>query len=506
MRHEFMTSQPVNRRDHRAAHPTSSFLCQLAISLSLCLWQAGSITKVIAAETRPEKPNVIIINCDDLGYADVGAFGATICKTPQIDRLAREGVKATSFYVAQAVCSASRTALLTGCLPNRIGILGALSHVSKNGIADSEVTLGELFQSQGYSTAMYGKWHLGCQAQFLPGRHGFDEAFGIPYSNDMWSKNPYGKFPPLPLFRQKGDSPAEIIGHDTDQSRFTTDFTMAAVSFIDRHADKPFFIYLAHPMPHTPIFVSEERNSGDRAQLYRDVIGEIDWSVGTIRQTLEKHQLTRKTLVIFTSDNGPWLVFGNHAGSTGPLREGKGTMWDGGARVPFVACWPGVIPPDTTVDLPMATYDLFPTFAKMLGAKLPDHPIDGVDIWPQLTGTSKVQPHKSLWFYYGRDLIAVRSGPWKLVFPHTYVHPVERGNDGQRGKLVNQKFNELALYNLESDIGETTNLASQHPEIVAQLEAYAEVARNELGDALTNRKGSGVRPPGTVNDSPSLGN
>lgn len=474
----------------------------LMVTAAVFGWFLAVADQTPAAETKAPAslPNIVLIFCDDLGYADVGCFDAKICKTPHIDQLAKDGIKATSFHVAQAVCSASRTAILTGCLPNRVGILGALSNVSKNGIHDDETTMAELFRSKGYATAIFGKWHLGHHPQFLPGRHGFDEYLGIPYSNDMWSKNPNGKFPPLPLFKQQGDAPAEVLGYDTDQSRFTTDFTNAAVSFIERNAAKPFFLYLPHPMPHTPIFVGEERNSGEASQLYRDVIGEIDWSVGEIRKTLAQQNLTEKTLVIFTSDNGPWLLFGNHGGSTGPLREGKGTMWEGGARVPFVASWPGRIPAGTTTDIPFATYDLFPTFAKLIGAPLPNHKLDGVDVWPLLSGVSTAQPHEAMWFYYGRDLIAIRSGDWKLVFPHSYVHPAVRGQDGKRGQLVNRKFGELALYNLATDIGETTNVADEHPDIVRRLQGYAEEARDDLGDTLTGRKGTGIRQPGMVAD------
>ncbi|MFH0947359.1 MAG: sulfatase, partial [Planctomycetota bacterium] len=367
----------------------------------------------------PTPPNIVIVFTDDQGYGDIGVQGAEGFHTPNIDRLAGEGVRFTDFYVAQPVCSASRAALLTGCYPNRIGIAGALNPQAKHGIHEDELTLAELCRSKGYKTAAFGKWHLGSLPQFLPGRHGFDEYFGIPYSNDMWPHHPESPkaWPPLPLI--DGEQP---VGFNTDQSLFTTEFTERAVQFIDRCGDSPFFLYLAHPMPHVPLHVSEKYRGNTEQGMYGDVIEEIDWSVGQVLDALERNRLSDRTLVIFTSDNGPWLSYGNHAGSTGPLREGKGTTFEGGVRVPCVMRWPGRIPAGTVCSEPAMTIDILPTIGGLLEADLPLHQIDGLDIWPLMSGRPGAgSPHEAFFFYYHENqLEAMRSGRWKLHFPHTY--------------------------------------------------------------------------------------
>ncbi|MBK8000452.1 MAG: sulfatase [Verrucomicrobia bacterium] len=354
-----------------------------------------------AAESAPNPlPNVVLIFCDDMAYADIGAFGAKGYPTPNLDRLSRQGVKFTDFYVAQPVCSASRAALLTGCYPNRVGIKGALGPQSKIGLNSNEVTIAELLKERGYATAVYGKWHLGHRPEFLPLRHGFDDFFGLPYSNDMWPNHPTAgtNYPPLPLIRGE-----QIIEFMPNQTQLTTWYTRHAMDFIERNKQQPFFLYLPHNMPHVPLFVSDKFAGKTKRGLFGDVIAEIDWSVGQILDTLKKNHLEENTLVLFTSDNGPWLVYGDHAGSAKPLREGKATVFDGGVRVPFIARWPGKIPAGSTCREPAMTIDVLPTIARLTGARLPIHPIDGLDIWPLLSGAKKAtSPHDALYFYVAR--------------------------------------------------------------------------------------------------------
>jgi arylsulfatase len=433
---------------------------------------------------------VVIIFADDLGYGDLGCYGGKN-PTPHLDRMAREGMRFTDFYVPQAVCSASRTGLLTGCYPNRIGILGALGPSARHGIHERELTLGELFKGRGHATAIFGKWHLGQHPQFLPTRHGFDEYYGLPYSNDMWPKHPTTRFPDLPLIEGE-----KILAHNPDQSQLTTAYTERAVRFIAKNKDRPFFLYVPHAMPHVPLFVSDRHKGKSGRGLYGDVIMEIDWSVGQILAALKTHGLDERTLVIFTSDNGPWLSYGNHAGSAGPLREGKGTTWEGGVRVPFLARWPGKVPAGAVCREPAMTIDLLPTLARLTGAELPKHPIDGLDICALIMGKADAKtPHEAFFFYWGRELQAVRSGRWKLHFPHAY--PTLAGNpggaDGKPARMQQGKT-ELALYDLDTDIGEKTNVAAQHPEEVARLKELAEKARADLGDTATKQEGKGVRP------------
>jgi arylsulfatase A-like enzyme len=446
---------------------------------------------------QPALPNIVIIFTDDQGYGDVGCYGAKGLATPNLDRMAREGIRFTDFYVAQPVCSSSRVALLTGCYPNRLGIVGALGPRDRHGIHDDEMTLGELCKSRGYATAVFGKWHLGHHRQFLPPRHGFDEYLGLPYSNDMWPRHPTagGDFPELPLI--DGDKSIET---NPDQTGLTTLYTERAVSFIDRHRDKPFLVYLAHNMPHVPLHVSAKFKGKSERGLYGDVIEEIDWSVGQVLEALKRNGLDDRTLVMFTCDNGPWLVYGDHAGTAGPLREGKGTTFEGGIRVPFIARWPGKISAGSVCHEPAMTIDLFPTIARLIRARLPERPIDGLDIWPLLSAQpGAVSPHEALYFYWLNRLDAVRSGRWKLHLPHPYPHPDPAGGGSQPGKLTTQNI-ELALFDLEADIGETTNVASDHPDVVEKLLRLAEIARDDLGDAATNRKGKHLREPGRVPD------
>lgn len=466
------------------------------------------------------KPNIVIIFTDDQGYADVGVFGAQGFKTPNLDRLASEGRIFRNFHVAQPVCSASRAALMTGCYPNRIGIHGALSPRSKIGIHERETTLAELVKQRGYATGMFGKWHLGDAPQFLPVRHGFDEYFGLPYSNDMWPKHPELEkntpaaqerrraYPDLPLI--EGDKIAVPKVTHAEQNQLTTWYTERAVRFIENNRKKPFFLYVAHNMPHVPLHVSDKFRGKTERGLYGDVIAEIDWSVGQIMDALRRNGLERNTWIIFTSDNGPWLSYGEHGGSARPLREGKGTNWEGGTRVPCIMRWPGKIPAGTESRDMLMTIDLFPTIAKLLKADLPKHKIDGLDVWPLIAGKRGAKnPHDAYWFYYhANQLQAVTSGDghWKLLLPHTYrtLDGKPGGRDGKPVPYGNRTIEKAELYDLANDMGETTDVAAKHPEIVQRLETEAEKARVELGDALSKRAGEGCREPGKIMDNFSV--
>jgi arylsulfatase A len=472
--------------------------------LSLAAWLC--LPHLMAAPAAPVRPpNIIIIFTDDQGYGDVGVFGAKGYTTPNLDRMAAEGRRFTNFHVAQAVCSASRAGLLTGCYPNRIGIHGALGPGAKHGIADSEMTLAQLVKQKGYATGMAGKWHLGHHPQFLPVRHGFDEYLGLPYSNDMWPLHPEAKagtYPPLPLI--EGDKVVKLgLGHE-DQEQLTTQYTERAVRFIERNKDRPFFFYLAHSMPHVPLHVSAKFKGKSAQGLYGDVIMEIDWSVGEVLKTLKQHNLDDNTLVVFTTDNGPWLSYGNHAGSAGPLREGKGTAWEGGTRVPCLMRWPGQIPAGTTSGDMLMTIDLLPTIAKLIGAELPKHKIDGLEVWPLITGAPGAKnPHDAYLSYYENNQLQAAwsgDGRWKLQLPHTFRtlggHP--GGTNGIPTKYEQRKIEQPELYDLQADIAETTNVASKHPDIVQRLLSVAEQARDDLGDSLTKREGKGRREPGQL--------
>ena len=456
-------------------------------------------------------PNVVVIFIDDLGYADIGPFGAKRYVTPNLDQMAKDGRKFTDFVVSSAVCSASRAALLTGCNHRRVGFAGAIGPSSKMGINPSETTIAEICKQKEYATACFGKWHLGVQKQFLPLQHGFDHYFGLPYSNDMWPYHPAfvdlpaddpkrkRNYPPLPLIEGNEIVDDNVTGED--QEKLTTQYTEKAVKFIEDNADRPFFLYVPHSMVHVPLYVSDKFKDKSGAGLFGDVMMEVDWSVGEILKTLKKHDLETNTLVVFTSDNGPWLNYGDHAGSAAPLREGKGTMFEGGYRVPTVMLWPGKIPAESTCDELASTIDILPTVAKWIDAKLPDHKIDGKDISPLIFGESDAKsPHTHFPCYYkGGQLQAIRDSQYKIVFPHQY-RSLNGRKGGTDGKPVNYNQNKatFALYDLKADVGESKNVAEQHPEVVARLMKYAEEVREDLGDKLTKTKGSGNREPGRV--------
>lgn len=441
------------------------------------------------------KPNIVIIFTDDQGYGDVGCYGAQGFVTPNLDLMASDGVRFTDFYVAASVCTPSRAALLTGCYPQRVGLPYVLNPRSKIGINESEVTIAEMLKDAGYATACYGKWHLGDNPRFLPTRHGFDEYFGLPYSNDMRPTAAKTYYPPLPLIEGE-----KIIAQNPDQNQLTTWYTQRAVSFIEANKERPFFVYLPHSMPHVPLYVSEKFKGKSSKGLYGDVMMEIDWSVGEILNALRRLGIDDRTLVIFTSDNGPWLRYGDHAGSAGPLREGKSTSFEGGQRVPCIMRWPGKIPAGTVCSEVTTTMDILPTTAKLTGGKLPRHKIDGKDIFPLMSGRRGAKsPHEAFFYYNGWNLEAVRSGKWKLHFSHVY-NSIASENNAEGGEPSEQQRikTRTSLYDLSSDIGETTDLSKQHPDIVKKLTALANDMRRDLGDRAAKIKGNSIRPPGRI--------
>lgn len=473
----------------------------------------GCKDKTNVYQASSKQPNIVLIYADDLGYGDLASYGALKFETPNLDKLAANGMRFTNFEVAQAVCSASRAGIMTGCYPNRIGIHGALNPHAKIGLHPDEETIAELVKRAGnYRCAIYGKWHLGHLKPFLPSNHGFDEYVGVPYSNDMWkwtydmklaTEETHARkasYPELPLMA--GDTVWKTIENLEDQAMLTTIYTEKAVNFIKENNDQPFLLCVPHSMPHVPIAVSDKFKGKSEQGLYGDVIMEIDWSVGEILKALEKQHLTKNTLVIFTSDNGPWLNFGNHAGSTGGLREGKATVFEGGQRVPCIMKWPGVIPEGSVCNQLASTIDFFPTFASMLNVGLPNKKIDGVNILPLMKGDPKVKPRSDFYYYFhGNSLEAVRKDQWKLVLPHEHrtYEEFEPGNGGLKGK-TGRTHSELALYNLRRDPGERYNVKSTYSEMVEELQMVATKARNDLGDDILGIQGKNIRKPGHIND------
>ena len=481
-----------------------SLLLSLAVSP---VYSSGVTTE------KKQTPNIVLIFIDDLGYGDLSCYGATQYKTPNLDRMASQGMRFTSFMSAQAVCSASRAGIMTGCYPNRVGITGALFPDSKIGLNPDEEIIPEVLKKRGYKSAAVGKWHLGHLPEFLPQQQGFDEYLGIPYSNDMWPVNHDGtpilatdknwkfSFPALPLI--EGNKEIRQFHTLEDQSEITTIYTERAVRFITENKKQPFFLYLAHSMPHIPLAVSSKFKGKSEQGLYGDVVMEIDWSVGEVLKALEKNGLDKNTLVIFTSDNGPWQNFGNHAGSTGGLREAKGSSFEGGQREPCIMRWPGHIPEGVVCNKLSSTIDLLPTFAAITHAPLPEKKIDGVNILPLLLGDENANPRETFLYYYRKNsLEGVRKGNWKLVFAHpgrTYLG-FKPGVDGLPGK-TNENFQfEEGLYDLRRDPGERYDVKEYYPEIVAELKKLADEARLDLGDDIQNMEGKFRREPGKVKE------
>jgi arylsulfatase A-like enzyme len=465
---------------------------------------------VHAQQEKQQRPNIILINMDDMGYGDTEPYGSTGFATPNFNRLAKEGMRFTHFYTAQAVCSPSRAALLTGCYPNRIGMSGgALMPWSTKALNPNEETIASLLKKAGYSTAMFGKWHLGATAPFLPLHYGFDQFYGIPYSHDMWPVDYEGKpitdtsnrrikFPPLPVYN--GDKQVDTILTLQEQAYLTSTFTQKAEAFISSHKQKPFFLYLAHPMPHVPLAASPAFAGKSGAGLFADVISEIDWSIGRIISLLDKTGLSKNTLLIVTSDNGPWLTFGNHAGSSGGLREGKGTAWDGGTRVPCFVRWPGKVEAGSVCSQLLTNMDILPTIVAAAGAASPKEKIDGLNFLPLLTGKTKQSPRDLFYVYYdANNLKLIRYKNWELVLPHSsqaYTQG-EPGKDGKPGPTPSRPV-PMALYNLIHDPGTVYDVQKDYPEIVQLMLGFAEQAREDLGDDLTKRKGKNTRASATL--------
>ncbi|MEO6000085.1 MAG: sulfatase [Chitinophagaceae bacterium] len=463
------------------------------------------VTFAIAQKASPQHPNIVIIFMDDMGYGDPACYSGIQYQTPNIDRLAAQGMRFTNFYAAQAVCTASRAGLLTGCYPNRIGISGALTPWAKIALNPKEETIASMLKKNGYLTGMVGKWHLGSKAPYLPLHFGFDEYLGLPYSNDMWpfdydgvhfkdTTNSRSRYPKLPLL--DGDNPVKYITSLQDQGTLTGTYTKRATDFIKKNKSHPFFLYLAHSMVHVPIAASPKFLGKSKLGLFGDVMMEVDWSVGEVMKTLQENGLEKNTLVVFTSDNGPWLCFGNHAGNTGGLREGKGSSWEGGQKEPCIMRWPGKIPAGVVCNKMAATLDLLPTIAQITGSTLPANRIDGVNILPLLLNQPDANPRDELAYYYRTNsLEAVRKDRWKLLLPHiaqTYKKTPPR-NDGYRSPYAEEKV-ELALYDLSVDPGESNDVKSTNPTVVADLQALAEKYRKDLGDDLTKTPCTNCRP------------
>lgn len=449
-----------------------------------------------AATEQP--PNVILIFTDDQGYNDVGVFGANDIATPHLDQMAADGIKLTNFYAAQAVCSASRAAILTGCYPNRIGIHNAMMPNSKVGLNTTETTIAEMLKNKGYTTGIFGKWHLGDHPDFMPNNHGFDEWFGIPYSNDMWpyhpQQGPVFNFPDLPLYENE-----KVIDTLTNQSQLTTQITERSVDFIHRNKDNPFFLYVPHPQPHVPLFVSEKFKGKSKRGLYGDVIMEIDWSVGQIIEALKSNGLEENTIVIFTSDNGPWLSYGNHAGSAYPFREGKGTAWEGGQREPFIIKYPNRLDAGKIINTPVMAIDMLPTIAELTDAELPLKTIDGKSVFKVLTGESEESPQEAYFFYYRvNELFGVRYGKWKLYFPHRYrtMKGQEIGKNGLPGEYQMIDLEDIELYDVVNDESESKNVVEENPEVVQKIKLLANDIRYRLGDSLLEIEGAETREAG----------
>ena len=444
-----------------------------------------------SCEKNKNSPNIVFILADDLGYGDLSSYGSETVETINIDKLAADGVKLTSYYAAQPVCSASRAAILTGTYPNRIGIHNAFGPKSKSGIKHSEYTLSEMLKDNGYKTGIFGKWHLGSKKQFYPTNHGFDEFYGILYSNDMWRWHPENPEEyPEDLLLYRNETPIKEI---IDQSNLTKDITSESIRFIERNKGNPFFLYIAHPQPHVPLFVSNDFLEITGNGLYADVITEIDYSVGRIINSINENGLSENTIVVFTSDNGPWLSYGNHSGSSGIYREGKGTTWEGGVRVPSIIKFPKELD-HRVIDEPVMAIDWMPSFAKITNSQLSENKIDGKNIWPLLSGRTNKTPHEKLYFYHRvNELHSIRMNDWKIHFSRDYrsLNGRQGGRDGIPVKYDMNTLEKNELYNLKDDPEETNNVYNDFPEIVKEMEKLADEARFDLGDNLTSKEGDG---------------
>jgi arylsulfatase A len=446
------------------------------------------LAALLAATAPARPPNVVVIFIDDMGYGDIGPFGATKQRTPHLDRMAKEGMKLTSFY-ATPVCSVSRAQMMTGCYGARISVPGVYFPGQSVGLNPSEVTVAERLKEKGYATQMVGKWHLGDQPEFLPTRQGFDHYYGIPYSNDMLKKSAETKVPVVPVLRD--EKVAELMDGE-GQRRLVELYTKEAVDFITRSKDQPFYLYFAHNAVHTPIWPGAAFAGKSQNGRFGDWVEEVDWSVGQVLDALRAQGLAKDTIVVFTSDNGPWLTKGTDGGSAGPLRGGKGSTWEGGVRVPTLAWWPGRIPAGSINDAVAATIDLLPTFVSLAGGTVPATPvIDGRDITPILLGQSKESAREAHYYFASYDLQAVRQGRWKLA-----LAPQPEGMGKQAAKTPPG----MRLYDLDAEIGEQTDVAAQHPEVVAKLKALADKMEAEIGGKTPTAR----RPAGEVKGAKTL--
>jgi arylsulfatase A-like enzyme len=448
----------------------------------------GPLLPETRAQERP--PNIVVLFTDDLGYGDIGPFGHPTIDTPHLNRMAREGLRLTQFYAAASVCTPSRAGLLTGRLPVRSGMASSERRVlfpdSPGGLPNAEITIAEALQAEGYATAAIGKWHLGHLPEHLPTEHGFDRYFGVPYSNDMsrlendW-EGAQG-FPPIPLVRDK-----TIVEQPATQETLTRRYTEEALSFIDAHEQQPFFLYLPYTFPHVPLYASEQFEGTSARGLYGDVVEEIDWSVGQILSTLRERELAENTLVVFTSDNGPWLIMDEEGGTSGLLRGGKGSTWEGGMRVPTLAWWPGTIEGGTTSDAVGSTMDLFPTALELAGAEVPnDRVIDGESLLPVFLNPD-AEGRDHVFFYRGDQVFAVRKGPWKAHFTTQSGYADDR-----------TEHDPPLLYHLERDPREQFNKAEAHPEVIDEIRALLERHREGLApreDQLAETFEDGARLP-----------
>ena len=447
------------------------------------------LAAVLSAAASARPPNVVVIFIDDMGYGDIGPFGATKQRTPHLDRMAKEGMKLTSFY-ATPLCSVSRAQMMTGCYGARVSVPGVYFPGQSVGLNPAEVTVAERLKEKGYATQMVGKWHLGDQPEFLPTRQGFDHYYGIPYSNDMLKKSAETKVPVVPVLR--GEKIAELMDGE-GQRRMVELYTKEAVDFIGRNKDKPFYLYFAHNAVHTPIYPGAAFAGKSSNGRFGDWVEEVDWSVGQVLDALRSQGLDKDTLVVFTSDNGPWLTKGADGGSAGPLRGGKGSTWEGGVRVPTLAWWPGRVPAGSVNDAVAATIDLLPTFVSLAGGTVPAAPvIDGRDITPILLGQSKESAREAHYYFAGYNLQAVRQGRWKLA-----IAPQPEGNNLKKSPKM---ADGLRLYDLDTEIGEQTDVAAQHPEIVAKLKALADKMSAEIG----GKEPTARRPAGEVKGAKTL--
>lgn len=473
------------------------------VAATLCLLAALAVSgqdpspavpaAVPSAAPAGARPNIILILADDLGYGDIGPFGSVKNRTPHLDRMAKEGMRLTSFYGAP-VCTPSRAQILTGSYAKRVSLPLVIFPAAPIGLSANEHCIAQLLKQRGYATMAIGKWHVGDHPDFLPTRRGFDRYFGLPYSNDMGGPTNLNQAarqrrPPLPLLQN--DQVIETVSPE-GQNRLTERYTDEAVKFILEHKDNPFFLYLPHTAVHVPLHPGDQFRGKSANGRYGDWVEEVDWSVGRVLETVRAAGLAERTLVIFTSDNGPWLTQGADGGVAGPLRGGKGGTFEGGVREPTLAWWPGKVPAGTSVDAIAANYDFLPTFVKLAGGSVPtDHPIDGRDISPLLLGQTQESPHEAHYYFSGNVLQAVRSGPWKLAIARQNEN---RGNAVPALAPAAKPF-KPTLYNLDSDIGERLDVAAQHPDVVKRLKAL--IARMDADLGIT-KLGPGVRPPGRV--------